>query len=105
MKIVERIACVALALSIAVSAAAEVWSPDNGDGTYKNPVIFADYSDPDVVRIGEDFYLVASSFNCAPGLPILQSKDLVNWKIIGHVFQKYAFKEFDLPQHGNGVWA
>lgn len=82
-----------------------VWSPDNGNGTFKNPVIFADYSDPDVIRVGEDFYLVSSSFNCMPGLPILHSKDLVNWKIIGHVFQKYPFKEFDLPQHGNGVWA
>jgi hypothetical protein len=47
------------------------WVPDNGDGTYKNPVICADYSDPDVVRVGDDFYLVSSSFNCVPGLPIL----------------------------------
>ena len=82
-----------------------VWTPDNGDGTYKNPIIFADYSDPDVVRVGDDFYLVASSFNCAPGLPILHSKDLVNWTIIGHVFQNYPVPGFDAPQHGNGVWA
>jgi beta-xylosidase len=57
----------------------EVWSPDNGDGTYTNPVINADYSDPDVVAVGEDYYLTASSFNCIPGLPVLHSKDLVNW--------------------------
>ena len=82
-----------------------VWSPDNGDGTYKNPIIFADYSDPDVVRVGDDFYLVASSFSCSPGLPVLHSKDLVNWKIIGHVFQKYPFASFNQPQHGKGVWA
>jgi beta-xylosidase len=82
-----------------------VWSPDNGDGTYKNPIIFADYSDPDVIRVGGDFYLVASSFNCSPGLPVLHSKDLVNWKIIGHVFQKYPQESFNRPQHGNGVWA
>jgi beta-xylosidase len=81
------------------------WSPDNGDGTYKNPVIFADYPDPDVIRHGDDFYLVASSFNCAPGLPILHSKDLVNWTILGHVFQNYPVPGFDAPQHGNGVWA
>ena len=56
----------------------QVWSPDNGDGTYTNPVLFADYSDPDVCAVGEDFYLTASSFNCIPGLPILHSKDLVN---------------------------
>src|SRR5512145_1618665 len=60
------------------------WVPDRGDGTYKNPVLFADYSDPDVIRVGDDFYLTASSFNCIPGLPILHSKDLVNWRIVNH---------------------
>jgi len=82
-----------------------VWSADNGDGTYRNPIIHADYSDPDVIRVGDDFYLVASSFNCSPGLPVLHSKDLVNWTIIGHAFQKYPFESFNAPQHGNGVWA
>jgi beta-xylosidase len=81
------------------------WVPDNGDGTFKNPIIYADYSDPDVIRAGDDFYLVASSFNCSPGLPVLHSKDLVNWTILGHVFQRYPFETFNLPQHGNGVWA
>ena len=57
-----------------------VWSPDLGNGMYKNPVIHADYSDPDVCAVGNDFYLTASSFSCVPGLPILHSKDLVNWK-------------------------
>jgi len=82
-----------------------VWPADNGDGTYRNPIIYADYSDPDVIRVGNDFYLVASSFASSPGLPVLHSKDLVNWKIIGHVFQKYPFESFNQPQHGNGVWA
>jgi len=50
------------------------WLPDLGDGTYRNPVIYADYSDPDVVRVGDDFFMTASSFNCTPGLPILHSK-------------------------------
>ena len=81
------------------------WSPDKGDGTYKNPIIFADYSDPDVIRVGDGFYLVASSFNASPGLPVLHSRDLVNWTIIGHVFQQYPFESFNAPQHGNGVWA
>jgi beta-xylosidase len=62
----------------------QVWSPDNGDGTYTNPVINADYSDPDVIAVGDDYYLTASSFNCIPGLPILHSRDLVNWELIGH---------------------
>src|SRR5687768_1494178 len=84
----------------------DVWIADNGDGTYKNPIIHADYSDPDVIRVGDDFYLVASSFNVAPGLPILHSKDLVNWTIVGHVFQRQLpYDVFNKPQHGNGVWA
>lgn len=82
-----------------------VWKPDNGDGTYKNPVIFADYSDPDVVRVGDDFYMTASSFNCVPGLPVLHSKDLVNWKLIGHAAEHLKDKRFNSPQHGNGLWA
>ncbi|MCD8297618.1 MAG: glycoside hydrolase 43 family protein [Prevotella sp.] len=84
----------------------EVWCPDNGDGTYTNPVIDADYSDPDVCAVGEDYYLTASSFNCIPGLPILHSKDLVNWEIIGYALKKLEpEEEFDKPSHGNGVWA
>ena len=83
-----------------------VWCPDNGDGTYTNPVLYADYSDPDVCAVGEDYYLTASSFNCIPGLPILHSKDLVNWTIIGHALQELEPKEvFDKPAHGKGVWA
>lgn len=49
----------------------QVWVADNGDGTYKNPVINADYSDPDAIRVGDDFYMIASSFDQVPGLPIL----------------------------------
>ena len=83
-----------------------VWCPDNGDGTYTNPVLYADYSDPDVCAVGEDYYLTASSFNCIPGLPILHSRDLVNWEIIGHALQEQEPKEvFDKPAHGKGVWA
>ena len=86
----------------------QVWSPDNGDGTYTNPVINADYSDPDVCvgPSGEDYYLTASSFQCIPGLPILHSKDLVNWEIINYALKELEPREvFDSPQHGNGVWA
>jgi beta-xylosidase len=82
------------------------WVPDNGNGTYKNPVINADYSDPDVVRVGEDYYLVSSSFEHVPGLPILHSKDLVNWKIIGHALQRQIpLEHFSVSRHGEGVWA
>jgi beta-xylosidase len=82
------------------------WVSDNGDGTYTNPVLYADYSDPDVVRVGEDYYMTASSFNCVPGLPILHSRDLVNWKLIGHALPKQPpFEVFNKVQHGGGVWA
>ena len=82
------------------------WIPDRGDGTYQNPVLFADYSDPDAVRVGDDFYLVSSSFHATPGLPILHSKDLVNWTIINHVFAAQPPADhFSLPRHGEGVWA
>ena len=82
------------------------WQADQGDGTYRNPVIYADYSDPDIVRSGRDFYMVSSSFNCVPGLPVLHSTDLVNWKIVNHVIRRMPPEDlFSVPQHGNGVWA
>ncbi len=84
----------------------KVWSPDLGNGKYKNPVIFADYSDPDVCKAGNDYYMTASSFSCVPGLPILHSRDLVNWRIISYALPELQPTEaFDKPQHGNGVYA
>ncbi len=81
------------------------WKPDCADGTYCNPIIFADYSDPDVIRVGEDFYLTASSFNCTPGLPILHSKDLVNWRIINHAVKNLPHPRYAGVQPGCGIWA
>ncbi|HEX3144404.1 MAG TPA: family 43 glycosylhydrolase [Pyrinomonadaceae bacterium] len=100
-------AAVLLVLLVSYSAAANGWAGDwPGDATYRNPIIYADYSDPDVIRVGDDFYLTASSFNCVPGLPILHSHDLVNWKIIGHALKRLSPEDvFSKPQHGNGVWA
>jgi len=84
----------------------KVWVADNGDGTYKNPIIHADYSDPDAIRVGNNYYMIASSFDAVPGIPILQSKDLVNWTIIGHALNKQIPVDyFSSTQHGNGVWA
>lgn len=87
------------------SARKDVWTPDNGDGSYANPIIYADYSDPDVIRVGDDYYMTSSSFSHFPGLPILHSKDLVNWTIIGHAAPHYPYNEFDVPQHGKAIWA
>ena len=84
----------------------QVWVSDLGNGRYKNPVLYADYSDPDVCRVGNDYYMTASSFNCIPGLPILHSNDLVNWKLIGHAVQRLQPDSiFSKMQHGNGIWA
>ena len=115
----NRFICICLTLVSTLLTSAQtnyrsmVWSPDNGDGTYTNPVINADYSDPDVCvgASGEDYYLTASSFQCVPGLPILHSKDLVNWQIInyalGNLYEgdEELLQHFSTPQHGAGVWA
>ena len=84
----------------------KVWTADLGNGKYKNPVLHADYSDPDVCRVGDDYYMTASSFASVPGLPILHSRDLVNWKLIGHAIERLEPQDvFSSVQHGNGVWA
>ena len=114
----RHIAIVAIASLLALSQTAiaktvktksfvsKAWVADNGDGTYKNPIIYADYSDPDVCRVGKDFYMTASSFDCVPGLPILHSTDLVNWELVNYALKRHPQEEeFSKPQRGNGVWA
>lgn len=92
--------------SISQNYISKVWQSDRGDGTYTNPILYADYSDPDVIRVNDDYYMTASSFNCVPGLPILHSKDLVNWEIINYALEKQIPETvFDIPQHSKGVWA
>lgn len=89
-----------------LEAQSSMWISDQGNGTYKNPVLHADYSDPDVIRVGDDYYMTASSFDAVPGLPILHSKDLVNWTLIGHALKRQPpFEHFEKTRHGNGVWA
>lgn len=80
------------------------WIADLGDGTYKNPILYGDYSDPDVIRVGDDFYMTASTFTYVPGLPILHSKDLVNWELINYAVKKLPDR-YNVPVHGCGVWA
>ncbi len=84
----------------------EAWSPDRGNGKYINPVINADYSDPDVVGVDGDYYMTASSFCQTPGLPILHSKDLVNWTIVNTALDYLVPEEFySAARHGKGVLA
>ena len=105
----KLLSAAALSLMVfSVSAAtyvSDVWVADQG-AKFQNPVIYADYSDPDVCAGPDGFYMTASSFNCIPGLPILYSSDLVNWTIVNYALQVQLPEEhFNLPQHGGGVWA
>ena len=76
------------------------WVPGTENENYKNPVIYVDYSDPDLIRVGDNFYMVTSSFSCMPGIPVLHSRDLVNWKIISHVYDRLPLEKSDKPVQG-----
>ncbi|QJR82812.1 glycosyl hydrolase 43 family protein [Alteromonas pelagimontana] len=83
-----------------------LWVSDMSNGEYRNPVLHLDYSDPDVVAVDGNYYMTASSFNTAPGLPVLHSTDLVNWKLINYALPKQVpLDHFATPRHGEGVWA
>ncbi|MCX8020356.1 MAG: glycoside hydrolase 43 family protein [Chitinophagaceae bacterium] len=80
--------------------------PLTSQAYYTNPVIHADYSDPDAIRVGDDYYMVASSFNHVPGLPLLHSRNLVNWKLVGYALTRLVpYEHYQKVQHGGGVWA
>lgn len=83
-----------------------LWNSDLGDGTFRNPVLYADFSDPDVIRVDDTFYMTASSFNYIPGLPILTSKDLVNWELKNYAIKTaIPYADYDTPAHARGIWA
>jgi beta-xylosidase/pectin methylesterase-like acyl-CoA thioesterase len=84
------------------------WNPGLpvGDSRYGNPILHADYSDPDAIRVGDTYYMTSSSFNSAPGLPLLTSKDMVNWTLVGHALPRLVPEaHFAKPRFGEGVWA
>ncbi len=83
------------ALILATSASAQVWRSDQGDGTFRNPVLYADYPDPDVIRVGQDYYMASTTFANVPGITILHSRDLVNWTIASHLVNRLE----GLPQY------
>lgn len=117
MKLRNIIFLTALTLTAAAPAQepSKTWNPNVAGNKYRNPIIDADYSDPDVCRVGNDYYMTSSSFACFPGLQILHSTDLVNWQIVGTaltddypVLEKYRGTDLDWhrrSQHGNYVWA
>lgn len=103
-----RVVCTALAIMLPCRPSSAAMQ-DQGNGTYKNPVLFSDYSDPDILRAGDKYYLVASSFHFMPGIPVLESRDLVNWRIIGHVFSRLdidpRYSLIGGNRYGQGAWA
>ncbi len=102
----KRLSASVMLLAMLGIAYSQAWQPDLGNGEYQNPVIYADYSDPDVCRVGDDYYMTSSSFNCVPALQILHSKDLVNWEIIGSASpKKVPLYDTEIPQYGKAVWA
>ncbi|HYG22854.1 MAG TPA: glycoside hydrolase 43 family protein [Verrucomicrobiae bacterium] len=97
------------ALMISASPAA-TWTADNGNGTFTNPLFYDEFSDPDLIRVGDDFYLTGTTMHTMPGLPVLHSKDLVNWKLMSYAAEKLDFgPEFRLENgqavYGQGIWA
>jgi len=82
------VAAIAACLLAPASVMAQVWQADQGDGTFRNPVLYADYPDPDIIRVGKDFYFASTTFVNMPGITILHSRDLVNWEFYSHVVEK-----------------
>ena len=92
-------------------SSAQSWTADNGNGTYTNPLFYDEFSDPDILRVGDDYYLAGTTLHSVPGLVILHSRDLVNWENISYCFDRFDFDDdaFSLKNHreiyGQGVWA
>jgi len=91
-------------------ALARGWISDNGNGTYSNPLFYEEFSDPDMIRVGEDYYFTGTTMHAMPGLPVLHSRDLVNWTLLSYAFDRMDFgPEFRLEEgreiYGQGIWA
>ena len=105
------LSCLFTFLSFTASAQTKSWTADNGNGTFTNPLFYDEFSDPDILRVGDDYYLAGTTMHTVPGLVILHSKDLVNWENIAYCFDRFDFADdaFSLKNHqeiyGQGVWA
>ncbi|MBQ9164955.1 MAG: glycoside hydrolase 43 family protein [Bacteroidaceae bacterium] len=101
----------AMAAAMNVAAQQTSWTADNGNGTFTNPLFYDEFSDPDIIRVGDDYYLAGTTMHTVPGLVILHSKDLVNWENISYCFDRFDFQDdqFWLKNHkeiyGQGIWA
>lgn len=109
----KKLLCFLTLLSLTLGGIAKTvsWSADNGNGTYTNPLTYDEFSDPDVIRVGDDYYLAGTTMHTVPGLVILHSKDLVNWENISYCFDRFDFDDdaFSLKNgkeiYGQGIWA
>jgi beta-xylosidase len=95
---------------IATPSATSTWTPDNGNGTFTNPLFQDEFSDPDIIRVGNDYYMAGTTMHVMPGLPVLHSKDLVNWRLLGYAFDRIEMgPEYRLEggkeAYGAGIWA
>ena len=110
-KIFLLVGCLMALAAINVQAQTKSWTADNGNGTFTNPLFYDEFSDPDIIRVGDDYYLAGTTMHTVPGLVILHSKDLVNWENISYCFDRFDFPDdkFALKNHqeiyGQGIWA
>ncbi|HVJ01370.1 MAG TPA: glycoside hydrolase 43 family protein [Sphingomonas sp.] len=93
-----------------VPSPASTWMPDNGNGTFTNPLFQDEFSDPDIIRVGKDYYMTGTTMHAMPGLPVLHSRDLVNWRLLGYAFDRIDMgPEYRLEggrdAYGAGIWA
>lgn len=109
MRLINLLLSMTICLSL--NAQNQSWTADNGNGTFTNPLFYDEFSDPDIIRVGDDYYLAGTTMHTVPGLVILHSKDLVNWENISYCFDQFDFDDeaFSLKNHkeiyGQGIWA
>jgi len=95
--------------ALALAASGATWTADHGNGSYSNPLFYDEFSDPDLIRVGEYFYLTGTTMHAMPGLPVLRSRDLVNWQLVGYALDRldlgpeYRLEGGDI--YGQGIWA
>ena len=109
-KLIYMVCAAILWVSQAAAQPSGSWTADNGNGTFTNPLFYDEFSDPDLIRVGEDFYLAGTTMHCTPGVVILHSKDLVNWEFLSYCFERFDMgDEFRLENgkeaYGQGIWA
>ena len=110
-RIVHSLALLCVLAGMTSAASAQSWTADNGNGTFTNPLFYDEFSDPDILRVGDDYYLAGTTMHTVPGVNILHSKDLVNWTQVSYCFDRFDFNDpaFSLDTgrevYGQGVWA